>query len=293
MQGVSLAKSYISITLGALLSALGLNLFLAPHSIVSGGASGVAVMVHALTGFPMGTLVLLINIPLFVLGVIILGGGFGLKSLYGTAVFSILIDITSFLPPATENMLMSAIFGGTLFGLGFGMIFLAGATSGGTDILAAVLHRVVPVVDIGKWIFAIDAIIIAAGVAVLHDSERVLAGVLSLFIASFLVDYLISGANVAKVVFVVSDKSQEIAEKIIENLKRGVTGIYACGMFEKTDRLMLMCVVKRMELTKLKTIVAETDDKAFLVLSQARQVSGEGFFVYPFEPKKRKTYKVS
>ncbi len=282
MQVLRVMKSYGSITLGALIAALGLNLFLVPHNIVSGGASGVAVLVHSLTGFPMGTLVLLINIPLFVIGAIVLGGGFGLKSLYGTAIFSILIDITAFMPGITENLLTAAIFGGTLFGFGFGIIFLAGATSGGTDILATLGHKLIPAVDVGKWIFLIDMLIISAGAFLLHNGEGVLAGILSLFIASFLVDYLISGANVAKVVYIVSDKGEEIAGKIMRELNRGVTGIYTCGMYEKTDRLMLMCVVKRMELAKLQKIVTLADDNAFLVFSQARKVSGNGFRVYPF-----------
>ena len=282
MKIVKIVKSYLAIAGGALLAALGLNLFLAPHEIVSGGASGVAVIVHSLTGFPMGTLILLINIPLFAIGAWMLGSGFGVKSLFGTVVFSILIDITAFLPRLTDSLLMAAIFGGTLFGLGFGIIFLAGATSGGTDILAAILHKMIPAVNVGKWIFLIDAMIIAAGAFLFADSERVLAGILSLFIASFLVDYLISGANVAKVVYVISDKSEEIAKKILFDLNRGVTGIYTKGMYGNTERTMLMCVVKRFELVRLERIVAEADSKAFIVFSQARQVSGAGFKVYPF-----------
>lgn len=274
-------KTYGIVTAGALIAALGLNLFLAPHDIVSGGASGVAILVHSFTGFPMGTLILLINIPLFLLGVWFLGGGFGLKSLYGTVMFSVFIDVTAFLPSLTENILMAALFGGSLFGIGFGMLFLAGATSGGTDILAALGHKFIPAIDVGKWIFIIDILIISAGAYLFHDTERVLSGILSLFTASFLVDYMISGANVAKVVYIVSAKSEEIAQEILTKLHRGVTGVYTKGMYENTDRTMLMCVVKRFELQKLERIVKEKDNKAFLVCSQARQVTGEGFKTYP------------
>lgn len=274
-------KTYGAITVGALIAALGLNLFLAPHSIVSGGASGVAIIVYRLTGFPMGLLTLLINIPLFIAGALILGTGFGLKSLYGTVIFSLLIDSTAFLPSLTQNLLMAACFGGFLFGIGFAIIFLSGASSGGTDILAALGHKFIRVINVGKWIFIIDSIIIAAGAYLFQDTERVLAGILSLFIASFLVDYFISGANVAKVVYIVSDKSAEIAADIMQNLNRGVTGIYTKGMYEDTDRTMLMCVVKRFELQKLERIVESHDKKAFIVFSQARQVTGEGFKIYP------------
>lgn len=274
-------KVYGAITVGVLIASLGLNLFLAPHDIVSGGASGVAIIVHKLTGFPMGVLMLLINIPLFVLGVCFLGQGFGLRSLYGTVMFSVFIDATAFLPGLTENLLMAAMFGGVLFGLGFGIIFLAGATSGGTDILAALGHKLVPGVDVGKWIFLIDIVIISSGAYLFRDSERVLAGILTLFVSTFLVDYLISGANVAKVVYIVSSKSEAIAEEIMRRLSRGVTGIYTRGMYIKKDRTMLMCVVKRFELQRLERIVESHDKTAFIVYSQARQVTGEGFKKYP------------
>ena len=278
---MQIGKTYGAITAGALIAALGLNLFLAPHNIVSGGASGVAIIVHRLTGFPIGILILFINIPLFIAGAIFLGSGFGLKSLYGTVMFSVLIDATAFLPPLTQNLLMASCFGGVLFGIGFGIIFLSGASSGGTDILAALGHKLIRGVGVGKWIFIIDSIIISAGAYLFQDAERVLAGILSLFIASFLVDYLISGANVAKVVYIVSDKSTEIAKDILHDLNRGVTGIYTKGMYGNTDRTMLMCVVKRFELHRLERIVENHDKKAFIVFSQARQVTGEGFKIYP------------
>ena len=274
-------KAYAIVTCGVLVAALGLNLFLKPHEIVSGGASGVAIIVHSLTGFPMGTFMLLLNIPLFVLGVYYLGSSFGLRSLYGTVMFSVFVDATATLPALTQNVLMAAIFGGVLLGLGFGILFLSGATSGGTDILAALGHKLVPAIDVGKWIFLIDIVIISSGAYIFRDSERILAGILTLFVSSFLVDYLISGANVAKVVYIVSAKAEEIANEIMEKLSRGVTGIYTRGMYVKKDRTMLMCVVKRFEIQRLERIVEKYDKKAFLIYAQARQVTGEGFKKYP------------
>ena len=274
-------RVYAVVTVGVFIAALGLNLFLKPQDIVSGGASGVAIIVHSLTGFPMGTLMLLMNIPLFVLGAYFLGSGFGLRSLYGTVMFSVLVDATAALPGLTENLLMAAIFGGMLFGLGFGILFLSGATSGGTDILAALGHKMVPSIDVGKWIFLIDIVIISSGAYIFRDSERILAGILTLFVSSFLVDYLISGANVAKVVYVISSKAEAIASEIMEKLSRGVTGIYTRGMYVKKDRTMLMCVVKRFELQRLERIVEKNDKNAFIVYAQARQVTGEGFKKYP------------
>ena len=274
-------KIYAIITAGILFASIAVNMFLAPHSIVSGGASGVAIIINNLTGFPIGITMLLINIPLFIIGAKVLGVGFGIKSLYGTVMFSVLTDLTAGFPHLSENLLMSAIFGGVLFGLGFGIIFLSGATSGGTDILAALGHKAVPYIDVGKWIFIIDIVVISAGAYFFRNTDLVLAGILTLFVSSFLVDYIISGANVAKVAYIISEKSEEIADEIMKKLVRGVTGVYTRGMYVKKDRTMLMCVVKRFELQKLQRIVKEKDAAAFVILTQARQVTGEGFKNYP------------
>lgn len=274
-------KIYAAITAGVLIASLGINLFLSPHAIVSGGASGVAILVNHLTGFPMGTFMLLINIPLFILGALLLGHGFGIRSIYGTVMFSVFTDVTALLPGLTNSLIMAAIFGGALLGIGFGLVFLAGATSGGTDILASLGHKAIRAIDVGKWIFIIDIVIISSGAYFFRNTELVLAGILALFISSFLVDYIISGANIAKVVYIISDKSEAIAEEIMEKVERGVTGIYTRGMYIKEDRTMLMCVVKRFELQRLEHIVEKYDKNAFIIYSQARQVTGEGFKIYP------------
>lgn len=274
-------KIYGGILAGTFFASLGINLFLAPHAVVSGGASGVAILVNRLTGFPIGVSMLLLNIPLFILGAIFLGQGFGIRSIFGTVAFSFLTDLTASLPSLTENIMMASVFGGALLGIGFGVIFLAGATSGGTDILAALGHKAVPAIDVGKWIFIIDIVIISAAAYFFQNTELVLAGILTLFVSVVLVDYIISGANVAKIVYIVSDKSEAIAEEIMKKVERGVTGIYTRGMYVKENRTMLMCVVKRFELQKLERIVNKHDPKAFLIYAQARRVAGEGFTIYP------------
>ncbi len=275
------AKTYGAITLGVLIASLGINLFLAPHAIVSGGASGVSIIINRLSGFPIGLSMFLINIPLFVLGMVVLGHGFGLRTVYGTVMFSVFTDLTAALPSLTQNALLAAMFGGVFVGIGFGFIFLSGATSGGTDILASLGHKLIPFIDIGKWIFLIDIVIILSGAYFFQNTDLVLLGILALFISSFLLDYLISGANIAKIVYIISDKSEEIADKVMIEIERGVTGIYARGMYVKKDRTMLMCVVKRFELLKLERLVKSIDPNAFLVYSQARRVMGEGFKIYP------------
>ena len=278
-------KDFALITIGSLIAAVAVSVFLAPHAVVSGGVSGIAIVINKFTGFPIGVAVLLMNIPLFFAGAIFLGKSFGIKSLYGAFVFSIFMDAVSTDVILTENVLMSALFGGVLLGIGFGLIFLTGATTGGTDILASIGNKFVPAIDLGKWFFIFDIIIILSGVVFLKNTELLLAGIVALFLNSWVLDYVISGFNVSKMVYIISDKSDEIAAEIMKNLERGVTGIKSVGMYTKGERTMLMCIVKKFELQKLEKITESKDPDAFIILTQAHQVKGEGFVSYPIQQK--------
>ena len=284
---IKTVKEYGIITLGIVIAALSISLFLVPHSIVSGGATGVAIIINRLTGFPVGVTVLLINVPLFIFGTVFLGNGFGVKSLYGAFLFSLILDATTTDKIFTENLLMSALFGGGLLGIGFGFIFLSGATTGGTDILATLFHKAIPAIDMGKWFFIIDIVIISVSALFFKNVDLVLSGIIALFLNSFVMDYIISGANTAKLVYIISDQGQRISKEIIKRVNRGVTGIKVSGMYTQTERTMLMCVVKRFELKKLEEIVENIDKNAFIILAQARKITGSGFISYPVPNKKK------
>ena len=285
-------KEYVIITAGALLAAFAISLFLAPHAIVSGGVSGIAIIINELFGFPIGLTVLLLNIPLFILGAVFLGNSFGIKSLYGALVFSLLLDLTANIAAVSNNMLLCAIFGGLLLGIGFGAIFLSGATTGGTDILAALGNKAVRAIDIGKWFLIIDTIIIISGIAFIKNTEALLSGIVTLLLNSLVMDYIISGANTAKIVYIISDKSEEIAKEILSRLSRGVTGIKIQGMYTQNSRTMLMCVVKRFQLQKLENIAINHDKDAFIILTGAHHVTGQGFMTHPVNIKKNKKQKI-
>ena len=285
---IKTVKEYGIITIGIVIAALGISLFLVPHGIVSGGATGVAIIINKLTGFPVGVAVLLINIPLFISGILFLGNSFGVKSLYGAFFFSLILDATATDIILTENLLMSALFGGGLLGIGFGFIFLSGATSGGTDILATLFHRAIPAIDMGKWFFIIDIVVISVSALFFKSTELVLSGIIALFLNSFVMDYIISGANTAKMVYIISGQAQQIAKEIIKYVNRGVTGIKVSGMYTETEYTMLMCVVKRFELKKLEELVERIDKNAFIILTQARKITGSGFISYPVLNKKNK-----
>lgn len=280
-------KEYALITVGSMLAALGISLFLAPHAVVSGGVSGIAIIINKFTGFPMGVSVLLMNVPLFVAGAIFLGKSFGIKSLYGAFIFSLFLDATATDIILTQNILMSALFGGTLLGIGFGFIFLTGATTGGTDIVAALGNKAIPAIDLGKWFFICDIIIILAGTIFMRDTELLLAGIVALFLNSWVLDYVISGFNVSKMVYIISEQSEQIAAVIMQTLERGVTGIKSVGMYTRGERTMLMCIVKNFELQKLERIVESADPNAFVILTQAHKIQGEGFVSYPIKQKKK------
>lgn len=285
---VKVIKEYALITVGIAIAAFGTSQFLVPHAIVSGGLTGIAIIINKITSFPVGVSVLLMNIPLFISGIFVLGKGFGVKSLFGAFSFSLLLDAFATDIIHTENLLMSAIFGGALLGIGFGFIFLSGATSGGTDILASLLNQAIPTIDIGKWFFIIDTVIIALGTVFFRNTELLLAGIIALALNSFVLDYIISGANNAKLVYIISEKSDIISAEIMKSINRGVTGIPVCGMYSGEERTMLMCVVKRFELQALEKLVEKIDSRAFIIFANAKKITGQGFITYPFNNKKNK-----
>lgn len=275
-------KIYGAIALGSLAAALSINLFLAPLQIVAGGASGAAIIINKLCGLPIGLTMLSINVPLFVCGMRSLGRGFAVRSLVGAFLFSALTDLTApYLPVITHDPLLAALSGGTLLGLGLGTVFLTGATTGGTDILAKLGHRLIRSINVGQWMFLIDFFIIAINGAVFHNYEFCLYGLIALFVSSYLIDFVIQGANTAKMVYIISPKYEQIANAVMQQLSRGVTGIRSSGMYTRDDKTMLMCIVKKFEIQRLEQIAMSCDPNAFLILSQVHQVRGEGFRIYP------------
>lgn len=278
---LGILKIYGIMFFGAFIAALGISLFLAPSGIVSGGLSGIGILVHSLTGFPIGALVLLLNVPLFLIGFKCLGNNFLLRSVFGAFAFSFLIDSTSRLPSITENTMLCSIFGGALAGIGMGIIFLYGATTGGTDIIAQLLYKLCRRIDVGKWLLIVDGFIILTSGILTGNWEYCLYGIISAVINGILVDMIIQGANIAKTVYIISKKPMETAEEILSVLGRGVTGLYCKKMYSKTESLMLLCVIKKREIPKLEQIVLRHDPNSFIIFSGARWVSGEGFKIYP------------
>lgn len=266
----------LGIALGAMVAGLGLVLFLIPNKIAAGGVSGLATVIYHLTGWPTGLTMLALNVPLFLLAVREMGIYFVLRTFYGAFAYSAAVDLLSLVvKPFTSDPLLSAVYGGLLVGLGLAIVIRAEGSTGGTDLAARLMHRYTRL-TIGQSLMIIDtAVIVIAGLV--FNLELALYGLLSLFITTKIIDGIQEGFSYAKAALIISQHSDIIAQRIIKELDRGATGLAGRGLYTGQARETILCVVHRDEITKLKRLVAETDPKAFVVLTDVREVLGEGF----------------
>lgn len=270
----------IGVTIGVLLIALGLDMFLIPNKIAAGGVSGIATILHYLLGAPVGAAILALNIPLFAIGVYRLGLRFGFRSLYGTITLSLAVDLLApVLPAPTDDILLASLYGGVLTGLGMGLVFRFRGTTGGTDLAAAVL-RTYTGVNIGQLLFLVDgAVVLAAGIA-FHSAELAMYALITIFITAWLIDLVQEGLSYARAFLIISEHPEKIAEAILDGLDRGATAWSARGVYTGAQRDVLLSVVNRAEVTRLKDIVHEVDPRAFVILADVHEVLGEGFKEY-------------
>lgn len=269
-------SSYLGITSGCGLTGLGLALFLVPNKIAAGGVSGLATVLHYVLGVPVGLTMLVLNIPLFIAGLKFLGFQFGLKTLYGTLVLSLFTDTLSLvLRPPTFNPLLASIYGGILTGVGLGVVFRFGGSTGGTDLAALIFQRFFPI-SAGVGLLVVDALVITLA-GIVFNMEMALYALLALFLTSRAIDTVQEGGGYAKAALIISDHSEEIAQRILTELDRGATGIQGRGLYTNRERELLLVVVQRSEVSRLKNLVANIDPRAFVIVSNVHEVLGEGF----------------
>jgi len=268
------------VSVGVILTALGLDMFLIPNKIAAGGVSGIATILHYLVNVPVGAAMLALNIPLFVMGVYRLGLRFGFRSLFGTITLSLAVDaLAPFLPIPTHDLLLASLFGGVLVGLGLGFVFRHKGTTGGTDLAAAVL-RTYTGVNIGQLLFLVDAtVVIAAGIA-FDSAELAMYALITIFVTAWLIDLVQEGFSYAKAFLIISDRPLEISAAIVDGLNRGATAWPARGVYTGTEKEVLLSVVNRSEVTRLKDIIYGVDPRAFVILADVHEVLGEGFKEY-------------
>lgn len=268
-------KNAIFVIVGLLCSSAAYNLYLIPNNIAAGGFTGIGQLVNHFFPISIGMVSIILNVPLFLLSMKSLGIRFGLRSLIAMFGLSLLIDYWK-LPVATEDMLLAAVFGGVLGGIGFGLVLRGSATTGGTDMLATVIHRHIPFIRVSVAVFAVDGLVILAS-AFVFDQQAAMYALICIFLMNILVDLVLEGPNSATSYFVISDHSEEIAKQVMQQMDRGVTSFYAKGMYSGVDKQVLLCVVNRFESILLRKIVFSIDPKAFVIANKVHEVFGEGF----------------
>jgi len=265
-----------SIVLGALLWAVSINGILVHHKLLSGGISGLALVIYYLVPkLSVGLMVFLINIPLFIMGWTMISGKFLAFSLLGMGSFSLFLTLTTRLHIAVENPLLACLFAGVISGLGSGMIFRAGSSGGGTGIIAMVLNRRFSV-RVGLVSFLLNSIPLVLG-AVLIDLDAALYSIIYVYTSGSVMDHIIASFSERKSVWIISSRSQEICGQILTRLRRGATLFNAKGAFSQAPLEVVYSVISPFELAKLKDLVATVDPKAFLVINETQQVIGKGF----------------
>lgn len=266
---------YIGIVLGTAIVALSFNLFFIPNKIAPGGVGGIATVLHYLFKFPVGTTMLVLNIPLFLGGIRVHGAGFGFKTLLATVLLSFFIDVLP-LPPLTQNDILASVYGGIIMGIGLGIVFRSDATTGGTDLAAKIVHKFMPYITIGWLLFMIDASVVTFA-GVVFGPEQALYAIIALFISSYVIDLIQEGLGSAKAFIIISDKADEISKAILHDIDRGVTLLDGKGAYTGRHKDVILCVVSRTEVVKLKELIMLIDNRAFVIIADAREVHGEGF----------------
>ena len=264
------------IAAGLLLATLGYRLYLIPNNVAPGGFTGIGQIVnHLLPDVDVGMVNLILNVPLFVLSLRSMGLGFGLRSLLSSVALSLLLDYLP-VPAMTDDVLLSAVFGGVLCGAGFGLVLRGHATTGGSDMLASIVHRHVPALKVSVCLFATDAtVVIASGFV--FDAAAAMYALISVFVMNVVIDQVLEGPGLARSHIIITTHGNEIAERILKELDRGVTALDAKGMYSGEDRTMLLCVVSRLEAVRLRAVVFSVDPRAFVIVQNVHEALGEGF----------------
>lgn len=267
--------AYVQILLGCVLGAAAYPMFLVPNAIAPGGVTGVATVLNSLFQWPVGTTSLVMNVPLFIIGYQSMGRVFAFRSLVATIVFSLLIDWMP-LPMLTHDMLLGSLFGGALMGVGLGLILRGSATTGGSDMIARMVHARFPHISVGAFLFFIDfCVVLAAGFFI--TAESALYAFISIYIGSRVIDAVVEGFDRQKACYIITAQTETVKDKLMNELGRGLTIINAKGGFRGDDRPLLLCIVSAQEVARLKSIVRMEDERAFVFITDAHEVLGEGF----------------
>ena len=262
---------------GALIMAIAVSQFLLPNELSSGGFSGIATITYYLFKIPMGLTIITLNVPLFILAGFKIGKEFFIKTIIGTSSLSIFIDIFDKMPTFTEDKFLACIYGGILTGIGTAIILKSQSSTGGSDLLTNIIKKINPKIQMGYVIVVIDFIIVALNVIFLGKIEIGLYSTITIYLMGLMIDIVFEGVYFTKLLVIISDKNEEIAKEIGQNVNRGTTGLYGKGMYTNKEKLVLICATSRQDVANIKHVVLEIDPSAFLIVTNSREVLGYGF----------------
>lgn len=274
---VQTIQEYVMIALGCTIMAAGVSLFLLPNELSTGGFSGIATIVYYFFKVPMGVTVLALNIPLLIIAYFKVGKQLFARSIYGTIVFSLMIDLIDKITPLTHDRFLGCIYGGVFAGIGTAIILKFDASTGGSDLLSHIIRAYKKQYKSSSLILAVDTVVIALNVIFFKNIEIGLYSAIAIFLMGKMIDLIFEGVNFAKVIFIISPKYEEIAGQISASINRGSTGLFSKGMYTDQEKLTLLCVGSRTEAYEMQSIAKEIDKEAFIIIMNAREVIGKGF----------------
>lgn len=268
---------YIIIFLGAILYAFSVAVILEPNRLAPGGASGLAIIINSYTGIKTGTIIFVLNIPLMIMGI----KNFGIKFLYTTifAIFvnSIFINIFEFIPKPVDDIFLGAVCGGVLDAVSLGIIFRQGGTSGGTDIVAKLVKKKIPHFEIGKIFIAVDMAVVLLSAFAFKNIENAVYSAICVVITGQILDRILYGGQNARMLYIISDCSKEISERLLKELDTGVTYLKGTGGYTSREKNVIMCIIRKRRLPQTLKVIKEEDDSAFIIVTLADKVVGEGY----------------
>lgn len=251
---------------------------LEPNSISPGGFTGIATLVDYLIGIPSGTVLFLMNIPLIILEYKKFGGSFIIKNVAATVILSITLDIADYLLPEYKvDGILASVFGGIISGLGLSLVLLRGATTGGVDVIAKLVNAKYRHLSVGRVMLASDFLVVTAAAVVYRNIESALYSLIAIYASSKIIDSVLYGSDKGKLIFVITDKADKITDSVLKTLHRGITKLSAVGAYTHSEKTVLMCAVRRHEAAALHKIIKDTDNKAFVLVTDAGEIIGEGF----------------
>lgn len=267
----------IKIAIGAIIMAVGINLFLVPNQLSSGGFSGIGTIIYYIFKIPVGTTILILNVPLFLIAYFKIGKKFFAKAIIGTILLSYFLNLFQNFKPITNDRFLAFLYGSIIEGIGTAIVLKANGSTGGTELLTNIIRTYKPKTKTGTLLTIFDTIIVAINTIFFKDIEVGLYSALVIYIMGKIIDIFFEGIDFAKMLIVISPKWEEISKKINKELRRGTTILYGKGMYRKQDKNILLCIMSRAEAREARVIIEKIDPSAFIVITNAREVYGEGF----------------